>query len=55
MAELSIAFKATTKTVGLIMNWEGTIQVEDDVMKIRLKDLYPKTSEQVEHCTRLRK
>jgi hypothetical protein len=39
MTELSIAFKATTKTVGLIMNREGTIKVEGGVMKIRLKNL----------------
>ena len=39
MAELSIAFKATTKTVGLIMNREGTIKVEGGVMKIHLKNL----------------
>ena len=39
MAELGIAFKATTKTVGLIMNREGTIRVENGVMKIHLKDL----------------
>jgi hypothetical protein len=39
MAELSIAFKATTKTVGLIVNHEGTIKVENSVMKIRLKSL----------------
>lgn len=39
MAELSAAFKATTKTVGLIMNREGTIKVEKSVMKIHLKDL----------------
>ena len=39
MAELSMAFKATTKTVGLIMNREGTINVERGVMKIHLKNL----------------
>ncbi|MDH2901536.1 MAG: hypothetical protein PXY39_11255 [archaeon] len=39
MAELSMAFKATTKTIGLIMNREGTIKVEDGIMKIHLKNL----------------
>lgn len=39
MAELSMAFKATTKTVGLIMNREGTIKVESGVMTIHLKNL----------------
>jgi hypothetical protein len=39
MAELSTAFKATTKTVGLIMNRQGTIKVEKGVMKIQLKYL----------------
>ena len=39
MAELNIAFKATTKTVGLIMNREGTVKVEKGVMKINLKNL----------------
>lgn len=39
MTELSMAFKATTKTVGLIMNREGTIKVESGVMKLHLKNL----------------
>lgn len=39
MAELSIAFRATTKTIGLIMNREGTIKVESGVMKLHLKNL----------------
>jgi hypothetical protein len=39
VAELSMAFKATTKTIGLIMNREGTIKVEDGIMKIHLKNL----------------
>ncbi|MHB8567421.1 MAG: hypothetical protein ACYC9U_10025, partial [Nitrososphaerales archaeon] len=39
MAELSMAFKATTKTIGLIMNREGTIRVEHSVLKIHLKNL----------------
>ncbi len=39
MAELGIAFRASTKTVGLLLNREGSMAVSNGVMKIRLKNL----------------
>ena len=39
MSELTIAFKSSTKTIGLLMNRDGTISVEDGVMMIRLRNL----------------
>jgi hypothetical protein len=39
MAELGIAFKASTKTIGLLLNREGSMAVSNGVMKIRLKNL----------------
>lgn len=37
MAEMGRAFKASTKTVGLIMDREGRVTVKDGVMKLRLQ------------------
>ena len=39
MAELGIAFKASTKTIGLLLNREGSMAVSNGAMKIRLKNL----------------
>jgi hypothetical protein len=59
MAEMGRAFGASTKTVGLIMNREGRVTVEEGVMKVRLEGLdrrlLGKIQSYVEHVNRLRR
>lgn len=59
MAEMGRAFRASTKTIGLIMDREGRVTVKNGVMKLYLKGLdrrlLRKTASYVDCVNRLRK